>query len=437
EYNISLLFQFPFTHRLGTAEARVYTTVYEGVPFYFVQAWPFFGDDGSVYSEWSWDVPRFIFFNQLVMATAWELNERLGWFPDVFHVNDWHSGLIPFLLHENRGMYGWSKVATLLSIHNLAYQGDHAGGFLFQAGIPERNHPDLVYQDLTDNLMGIALAYSDIITTVSPRYAIEIQYPENGYGLQNLIARRVNDLYGILNGIDTDLWNPSTDPKLISNFDQDNFIEKRPANKAHLQRSLGLPDKPHVPVIGLVSRLVWQKGVDLLVPAMRRILLEQDVQFIALGTGEPYFEAMMRQLMADFGWRGTRILLQYDAAVAQHIYAGSDIFLMPSHFEPCGTGQMVSLRYGSLPLVRETGGLADTVQNYDNADGENGTGFTFLWETADALYQTLRWSLEVYRTRPEAWQTMQRRGMEIDFSWETSAKQYASLYQKAIALRAK
>jgi starch synthase len=351
----------------------------------------------------------------------------------VFHVNDWHAGLIPFLLHENRGTYGWGAAASLLTIHNLAYQGDHAGGFLFEAGVPGRHQPDLVYQDLTDNLMGIAIAYSDILTTVSPRYAIEIQYPAYGYGLENLIARRVDDLYGILNGIDADLWNPDTDPALASNFNVDNFTEKRVANKLHLQKSLGLPQRADIPVLGLVSRMVWQKGIDLLAPAMRRILAESEVQFIALGTGEPYFEALMRQLAADFGWRGTRILLQYNAATAQHIYAGSDLFLMPSHFEPCGTGQMVSLRYGALPLVRETGGLADTVQNYDNGAADVGTGFMFLWEEPDALYQTLKWALDTYRTKPDAWRRMQQRGMLIDFSWEKSARQYLDLYHKAMA----
>lgn len=437
EYNISHLFQFQFTHRMGTAEAHVFTTVYDGVPFYFTQAWPFFGNDESVYTDRNWDIPRFIFFNQLVMATAWELKERIGWFPDVFHVNDWHTGLIPFLLHENRHTYGWGEAGTLLSIHNMAYQGDHAGDFLYQAGIPARHQPDLVYQDLTDNLMGIAIAYSDIISTVSPRYATEIHYPENGYGLDNLISRRGDDVYGILNGIDAELWDPATDKLLHSNFDSENFITQRPPNKQHLQRSLGLPEKPDVPLIGLVSRLVWQKGVDLLIPAMRRLMAEQEVQFVALGTGEPYYEALMRQLMADFGWRGTRILLQYNAATAQHIYAGCDLFLMPSHFEPCGTGQMVSLRYGALPLVRETGGLADTVQNYDNGDADYGTGFTFLWENSDAVYQTLRWAIETYRNKPEAWRRMQKRGMETDFSWTKSAKQYAALYEKAAAIRRK
>jgi starch synthase len=435
DYNISLLFDFEFTHHQGTANVQVFTTVYEGVPFYFVQAWPFFGNDASVYTDWNWDVPRFIFYSQLVMAAAWELRERIGWFPDLFHVNDWHSGLIPFLLEQNRSTYGWGEVASLLSIHNLAYQGDHAGGFLYQAGIPGRHQPDLVYQDLTDNLMGIAIGYSDILTTVSPRYAIEIQYPTYGYGLDNLIKRRVRDLYGILNGIDVDIWNPETDPTLTSHFNTENFVEKRPENKLLLQKSLGLPQRQDIPVIGIVSRLVWQKGIDLLVPAMRRILAENEVQFVALGTGEPYYEAIMRQLAADFGWRGTRILLQYNAATAQHIYAGSDIFLMPSHFEPCGTGQMVSLRYGALPLVRETGGLADTVQNYDNGDADYGTGFVFLWEEPDALYQTIKWALDTYRNKPEAWQRMQKRGMEIDFSWEKSAQQYVDLYHKAIGLR--
>ncbi|MCU0498696.1 MAG: glycogen synthase [Anaerolineae bacterium] len=435
DYGIQHLFTFSFTHRLGTAQVNVYGTEYDGVPTYFVQAYPYFGNDATVYSEWTWDVPRFIFFNQMVMATTWEMRSRLGWFPDAFHVNDWHSGLIPFLMEQNRYLPDWEGVASLLSIHNLAYQGDHAGGFLFEAGIYGRHHPDLMYQDLTDNMMGIAIAYSDILTTVSPRYAVEIQYPHMGYGLEGLVRRRVQDLHGILNGIDVEKLNPATDKHLAAKFSADDFEAARATNKAALQQMLGLPQRPDVPLFGLVSRLVYQKGIDLLIPAIYRIMGEYDVQFVALGTGEPQYEAMMRQLMVDFGWRGARALLRYNDGVAQQIYGGSDVFLMPSHFEPCGMGQMLAMRYGSLPLVRETGGLADTVENYDNGEGDRGTGFVFSWEESDAVYYTMRWAIETFYNRRSAWQRMQRRAMQTDFSWDKSAQQYKDLYQQAIARR--
>ncbi len=434
-YEINLLFEFSFSHRLGSSDVKVFHTVYDGVPYYFLQSWPYFGNDATVYTEWDWDVPRFIYFNQMIMAAVWELRQRTGWFPDILHANDWHSGLLPFLLYEHRFEPEWSQVASVLNIHNLAYQGDHAGGFLYMAGIHGRHHPELVYRDLTDNLMAIAIAYSDALITVSPRYATEIRYPDFGYGLNDLINARQDRLRGILNGIDTDLWNPETDPDLHAKFDATNFEERRPPNKTFLQHTLGLPQNPDVPVIGIVSRLVQQKGIDLLVPAIRRLLSEQDVQFVALGTGEHQFEDMLREIGYEFGWRGARIMLQYNDAVAQHIYAGSDMFLMPSHFEPCGTGQMLALRYGSLPLVRETGGLADTVQNYDNGNADYGNGFSFLWEESDALYQTLVWAVDTYRHRQSAWRRMQKRGMETDFSWRKSASEYIEMYEVALRHR--
>ncbi len=432
KYQISYLFSFDLPRKTGTSVVSVYTTVYDDVPFYFVQGWPFIGEDSTVYTEWNWDVPRFLFFNQVVMGVIEELQKRLGWFPDVCHVNDWHTGLLPFLIHEKQYDPNWAQVATILSIHNMAYQGDHAGGWLWELGIPGRNQPDLVYQDLTDNLLAIAIAYSTIISTVSPRYAIEIQYPQQGYGLYNLIRTRLDDLHGILNGIDTRLWDPETDPALVANYNIENFVSQRRVNKEHLQTYAGLPVRDDVLLIGLVSRLVWQKGIDIALMALRQFLVGYDVQFIALGTGEPKYAYELGRLAADFNWRA-RAFLQFDAAVAQQIYAACDVFLMPSHFEPCGIGQMIAMRYGSLPLVRETGGLADTIQNYDDGPGDVGTGFVFNWQESNALFHTLRWALQTYQNKPEAWRRMQKRAMQVDFSWELSAQQYVDVYRKAVA----
>lgn len=434
KYNIQHQFSFDFPRRTGTIRTDVYATTHKGITYYFVQGAPYFGQEESVYTTWESDVPRYLYFNQVVMAAAWELRQRTGWFPDVFHVNDWHTGLIPFLIGYSSGDPVWRKAATVLSIHNMAYQGDHVGGWLWEQGIPGRHHPDLVYLDLTDNLLAMAITYSDMITTVSPRYAIEIQYPYQGYGLDGLIRQRVNDLRGILNGIDTALWNPETDSALVSNFNAENFIEKRPPNKAHLQQYAGLPVRPEVPVIGVVSRLVWQKGIDLAVPALRQLLATSDVQFVALGTGDPHLEYELWRIGQDFSWRAAAFL-QYDAALAQHIYAGCDLFLMPSHFEPCGIGQMMAMRYGALPLVRETGGLADTVQNYDNGPADAGTGFVFTWQQPNALWNTLRWAIETYGDRREAWERMQRRAMQVDFSWDKSAQEYLEVYNKALDKR--
>lgn len=435
QHQVSHLFTFDFPHRNGTSTVEVYTTLVDDTPFYLIQSWPYFGDDATVYTVWDWDIPRFVFFNQAAMAVAWQLHERLGWFPDVFHVNDWHTGLIPFLIHESRANPIWGEMGTITTIHNIAYQGDNAGGWLFEAGVHGRHQPDLVYQDLSDNLLGIAIAYSDVITTVSPRYATEIQYPSMGYGLNGIISARGHDVHGILNGIDVDRWNPETDPYIASNYNADNFTTNRPPNKANLQDYASIDVRPDVPVIGIVSRLVWQKGFDLALPALRRLLLNTDVQVIALGSGDPELEDGFAKLEQDFRWRGVRSFLQYDAALAQHIYAGCDMFLMPSHFEPCGIGQMMAMRYGALPVVRETGGLADTVTNYDNADGDVGTGFTFLWEEPDAIEGTLRWAINTYRQQPKAWQRMQKRAMQTDFSWGKSAQEYTQLYTQVISKR--
>lgn len=433
-YHITPVFSFLFSRRTGTTSVQVYSTIYQDVPYYFIQGWPFFGDEREVYSTWEWDVPRYLFFSQAAMASAWELRQRQGWFPDVFHVNDWHTGLIPFLLEESRQDPIWAQVSSVLSIHNLAYQGDHAGGWLWELGVPGRHHPDLVYQDQTDNLMAIAIAYSDLLTTVSPRYAAEIQYPYMGYGLDGLIRARVNDLVGILNGIDTNAMNPETDPFIVSHYNAETFPEKRPPNKSQLQRDFDLDERDEVPVLAVVTRLVEQKGVDLLIPALRRLLATTDVQFIGLGSGEPHYDHQFWRLGQDFSWRA-RTYIGYNAALAQRIYAGCDLFLMPSHYEPCGIGQMLAMRYGALPVVRETGGLADTVINYDNGPAERGTGFVFQWEEADALYHTVRWALDVYHHRRDAWQQMQRRAMQVDFSWENSARQYIDVYRKALIKR--
>ena len=432
-YNIKHLFTFQSPLRDGLAEVKVYTTTYDGVPIYFLQSWPYFGNENSVYSVWDWDSPRFIYFNQIVMSMIWEFHHKFDWMPNVLHVNDWHSGLLPFLIHENRHKPIWKNIATVLSIHNIAYQGDNAGGWLWKAGVPGRHQPDLVYQDLTDNILAIAIAYSDVVSTVSPRYATEIQYPYMGYDLDSLIRTRKNDLYGILNGIDTDLWNPETDPKLDVNYNSDTFIEKRAINKRHLQKKINLDAHDDVMLIGIVSRLVWQKGIDFALPALRRFLAENgDVQLVVLGVGDPEIERELALLGADFSWKA-RCFLEYDGTVAQLIYAGADLFLMPSHFEPCGMGQMMAMRYGSLPLVRETGGLADTVENYDGNNAEHGTGFTFRWEESEAVLGTLRWALNTYRNHPGAWRRMQKRGMQSDFSWGASAKRYSELYQKVVS----
>ncbi len=430
QFAIEPLFSFDFSHRLGTSAVSLFACEHQGIPFYLLQSPPYFDAEDEVYSAWDWDMQRFIFFNQALMASLYELDAQTGWHPDCLHLHDWHTSLLPFMLREQSEVDFWSSLATVLSIHNFAYQGDAAGGFLWQAGIHGRHHPDLLDLGLTDNLLGIGIAYSDMIATVSPRYAEEIKHPYAGYALAPLIGRREADLRGILNGLDCDLWNPATDASLVSNFDADSFISARPPNKQHLQAFAGLPERGDLPLVAVVSRLAAQKGFDMALPALRAVLGERDMQLVALGTGEPDIESAFWQLEEDFGDQA-RAFLQFDAALAPQIYAGCDIFLMPSHFEPCGMGQMIAMRYGALPLARETGGLADTVSNYDNADADVGTGFLFHWQEAGAVEGTLNWALDVYAEKPSAWRRMQKRGMQSDFSWHRSADQYIGLYERA------
>ena len=430
EYDILPLLSFEFHHQLGMNEVTVYTCQHDGVLFYLLQSPPYFGLEGEVYSHWEWDMERFIFLNQALMAAMIQLRDDTGWFPDVLHVNDWHTSLLPFLVKEHGLSAPWTELASVLSIHNIAYQGNHAGRFLYQSGIKGRNLPELVYYDLSDNLLGIGIGYSDAISTVSPRYAEEIKYPYAGFELAPLIGMRGSDLHGILNGLDADIWDPATDAHLFENYSVNDFEAKRPLNKRHLQSFARLPVRPEVPLIGVVSRLAAQKGFDMALPALRNVLNSRSAQLIVLGTGESELEYAFWQLDQEFPDKVT-VFLQYDGALAQQIYAGCDVFLMPSHFEPCGMGQMMAMRYGALPLVRETGGLADTVINYDNADAEAGCGFVFHWQEAAAVEGTLNWALDVYQQRPAAWKRMQRRAMSTDFSWDKSALAYLDLYKQA------
>jgi len=432
EHEFEPLFSFDFRHRMGVNEVQIYRCRRDNITFYLLRSPPYFGSEGEVYGSWDWDLERFIYFNQALMAFIAQLNARAGWFPDVLHVNDWHTSLLPFLIRDHGDDKQWGRLAAVISIHNIAYQGKDAGGFLWQAGIHGRHDPNLVELGLTDNLLAIGIAYSDMVSTVSPRYAVEIQYAYAGYELAPLIARRVDRLRGVLNGLDVARCDPSCDPDLVVNFNAEDFDRKRPHNKRYLQSFARLPVDVDVPLVGIVSRLAAQKGFDLALPALRNMLARRDMQLVALGTGEPDLEYAFWQLDQDFGDKASAFL-QFDGALAQQIYAGCDIFLMPSHFEPCGMGQMMAMRYGALPLVRETGGLADTVVNYDNGNADEGTGFVFQWQETEAVEGTLNWALDVYAAKPDAWRRMQERAMRTDFSWAKSAGDYIELYEQARA----
>ncbi|MBN1202973.1 MAG: glycogen/starch synthase [Anaerolineae bacterium] len=431
---LDYLFQYQFSRRPGTADVYVHTIEESGVPVYLMESWPFFGMGKDIYTDIDWDRKRFVFFSQAAMSLAWELGQGRGgekWFPELLHVHDWHTGLIPFLLFEARYEPGWERVASVLTIHNMGYQGWEAGGYLWAAGVPGRHDPNLVYQDKTDNLLGIGIAYTHKLNTVSTQHAIELHYPRFGEGLEGMIWVRHNDFTGILNGLDMERINPATDPNIRHHFDVSNFRIERAKNKTALQAELGLRQSEHTPLIGLVSRMVEQKGMDFAAPGLRRLLAETDAQLVVLGTGKDEIEQDMKRLEWDFGWKA-RVIIDYLPELASRIYAGADLFLVPSRYEPCGLTQMIAMRYGALPVVRETGGLVDTVDNYDNDDAETGTGFTFLWEEPGAVRGTLRWALETYRFRRSAFERMQDRAMRINWSWGQRVGQYTALYEDAL-----
>ncbi|NDJ76212.1 MAG: glycogen synthase [Chloroflexi bacterium] len=431
---IAYRFQFRFNRRSGSADVYIHYTEHDGVPVYFLESWPFFSGGDYLYTDINWDRERFIFFSQAALAAAWELGQGQDgdpWFPDVLHSHDWHTGLVPFLLHEARYGEDWANVASVHTIHNMAYQGWEAGGFLFEAGVPGRHDPHLVYQDKVDNLLGIGIAYADKLNTVSPRHAIELHYPRFGEGLEGLIWVRDQDFVGILNGIDTTAFDPAADRHLAHHYDGANFRTERVKNKRRLQADLWLEPDDDMPLIGIVTRLVDQKGMDFALPGVRRLLAESNAQLVALGTGKPEIERQLRALEWDFGWK-SKVMIGFDPHLAQRIYAGADLLLVPSRYEPCGLTQMIAMRYGALPVVRETGGLADTVTNFDNGVGDSGTGFMFLFEEPDAVRLTLHWALDTFRRNRSAWERMQARGMALDFSWDEPARQYIALYEAAL-----
>jgi starch synthase len=437
------LFSYQFSRRNGTADVYVHTTEHEGVPVYFLESWPFFSGGDYIYTDQNWDRERFVFFSQAALGFAWELGQGADggaksdttdgqrWFPDVIHTHDWHTALVPFLLHESRFSPEWSQVASVLTIHNMGYQGWEAGYYLFEAGVPGRHHPDLVYQNKTDNLLGIGIAYAHKLNTVSPRHAIELHYPRFGEGLEGLVWARDSDFSGILNGLDLNRVNPATDEYIPHRYDVTNFREMRPRNKAALQLEMNIQPDPDAPLIGVISRLVAQKGMDLASAGLRRLMAESNAQVVLIGSGEPGIEQDMRRLEWDFGWKA-RIVIDFRPDLAAKIYAGADLLLVPSRYEPCGLTQLIAMRYGGLPVVRETGGLADTVINYDGHNADMGTGFTFLFEEPGAVRGTLQWACDTYRFRRGAFERMQDRAMRMDWSWDRPVAKYIEMYESAL-----
>ena len=367
------------------------------------------------------DPYRFAFFSRAALQWAVEVQ---GWRPDVVHTHDWHAApAVLWLATGGQDDLRYRDLPTVLTIHNLMHQGRTSVDILRYLGIRVTR----LYEEGPDeiNLMARGIHAATMISTVSPTYAREILTPEGGMGLDGLLRYRGFDVHGILNGIDNGHWNPAEDAHLTATYDVQS-LDRRLVNKRALQNRVGLPVRDEQALLGMVSRLDVQKGVDLLEAAAARLLgnPEAGVQLVVLGSGVPEHEDAIRRLAEAYPDRMAAVLT-YDPALAPLIYGGADIFLMPSRFEPCGLGQMIAMRYGCVPVVRATGGLADTVQN-------GVTGFTFGPYDPEVFEQALRLAIRTWRDR-SAWRELQRRGMAADFSWTASARGYEQLYGWAIA----
>jgi starch synthase len=401
------------------------------VPIYFLEHNHYF-DRPHLYGPPGGDYPdnleRFAFLSR----GSLELCKALGWIPDVVHANDWQSALAPVYVNTVEWAQPLHGTASIYSIHNLAYQGvfDPRAIPITGLGSEHLNARELEHFG-TLNLTKGALYHSTLLSTVSPTYAREIQTGPFGAGLDGVLRERSADLRGILNGIDPTEWDPATDPRLAAHYDARDLSGKAICKTA-LQREAGLAERPEVPLFALVGRLVGQKGVDVLAAALPRIL-EWDLQVVLLGTGDADVERHLTWLAGVHRDRFA-VWIGFDDARAHRIEAGADFFLMPSRFEPCGLNQMYSLRYGTLPIVRATGGLADSVVQYDESSGE-GTGFRLDDLTPESLGDTIGWALATWHQRPEHVARMRLRAMAQDFSWARAAGEYRALYHAAYERR--
>lgn len=411
--------------------------VYKGLlpdsdlPVYFVDHPGFFGRDGLYGDKAEPDYPdnprRFAFLSK----AAFRLCDGLRWRPDVFHAHDWPGGFLPAYLRYSEPAYASS--ASLLSIHNLGYQGVYSKDDYPYLGLPwELFHgAGFEYYD-SINALKAGIVCADGLSTVSPTYAREIQTPEYGCTLDGLLRQRGADLVGILNGVDAQDWDPAHDRYLPARYSADDLGGKA-ACKAALQREFGLPEDPDKPLIGMVSRLTDQKGIgELFGPTygcVEGLCRDMDLQFVVQGSGEPWCERAIAELADRLPNFGARV--GYSESVAHLIEAGSDFFMMPSRYEPCGLNQMYSLRYGTLPIAHRTGGLADTISNFDQETGA-GTGFLFDYLTPRAVYDTAGWAVWAFYNRPGQIEAMRRRAMAIDFSWAVAAREYEALYASLV-----
>jgi starch synthase len=405
--------------------------VHRGVRYFFLDD-PFYFDRDGIYGDRNREFPdnaeRFTEFSRAAIELAKQV-----WLPDVFHCHDWQAAMVPLLL---RTSYGDDPVLfdlpVVFTIHNMGYHGIFSRDALTRTGLP----PEVFFPGGIEffgnvNFLKGGLVYADYLTTVSRKYAQEIQTPEFGFGLEGVVRMRSDRLVGILNGVDYSAWSPDRDNLIPAKYSASNLAGKQAAKAALLEEFHLLKDNPNRPVLGIVSRFADQKGFDLIAEIVQP-LLQEDVLIAALGTGEKRYEDMFRALRNAFPGR-VGAIIAYDNRLAHLVEAGSDMFLMPSRYEPCGLNQIYSLRYGTVPVVRATGGLDDTIEAFDLEHG-TGTGFKFTEYSGDALLHAIRQALHSY-SNDGVWNRIQLNGMAKDFSWNNSAAEYAKLYEAARAVR--
>ena len=398
---------------------------YEGVPVYFIDNEYYFNGFNIYSDDMKWDIEKFCYFSKAALSIL----PSIGFQPDIVHCHDWQAGLVPVYLKTlfaDNPFYSGMK--SIMTIHNLQFQGRWDIKTVQEySGLPDYLFtPDKLEIDKDASMLKGGLVYADKITTVSNTYAQEIQTPYYGEGLDGLLRARNQSLWGIVNGIDYNDFNPDTDIFLSSKYNATTFRKEKIKNKIALQKELGLEENHKTMMIGIVSRLTDQKGFDLVAYVMDE-LCQDAVQIVALGTGEEQYENMFRH----FAWKypgKVSANIYYSEAMSHKIYASCDAFLMPSLFEPCGLSQLMSLRYGTVPIVRETGGLKDTVEPYNEYE-KTGTGFSFMNYNAHEMLATVRYAEQIYYDKKRDWNKIVERAMNKDFSWKNSAKQYEELYE--------
>ena len=417
------VFNVPLAWR--TIYCGVLSLVKDGVTYYFIDNEQYFKRD-TLYGHFD-DGERYAFFCMAVL----EMIEKVGFYPDVLHAHDWQSALsVVYLNCLFRWRREYAKIKTVFTIHNIEYQGKYDFGILGDVFALGNDNRSLMEYDGCINLMKGAIVCADIVSTVSPRYAEEIRSPQYAHGLEHIINENAYKLRGILNGIDYAYYNPEADTVIPKNYTAD-AVQDKTENKLALQKALGLPENGNVPMLAIISRLASHKGLDIVSEMAYGLLQYNDVQLVVLGKGEARYEQFFRELERSFPTKA-RALIEYDRDLSKRIYAACDIFVMPSASEPCGLSQMIASRYGAIPVVRETGGLYDSIKGYWEKDGELlGNGFTFANYSASELYDRICAAVQLWR-EDEKRDRFTKKIMNTDFSWSVSAKRYLEMYREII-----